>query len=114
MLNEKMERISIFNQDKTPMIFNTEEDAKQYIEDLIEKARYYAKRLANKLADVVEENESNKIIDEAINEIDEYTGTKFAILSDFTFDMLTDDCKLKSFECDLDNMGYKIVQCIIQ
>lgn len=97
-----------------PMTFDTEEAAKRYVEGLIERAKYYAKRLANNLANVSEEEERNRIIDEAIREIDEYAGTKFSILSDFAFDMLTGDCKLKSFECTLDKMGYKIVQCIIQ
>ena len=31
---------------------------------------------------------------------------------DFVYDMLTGDCKLKSDECNLDEMGYKIIQCI--
>lgn len=113
MINKKMERISIFDEEYKPMTFDTEEAAKQYIEDLIERARYYAKRLENKLVNMTEEKEKDKIIDEIINEIEGYTGTKFSILSDFVFDMLTGDCKLKSFECNLDNMGYKIVQCII-
>ena len=113
MINKKMERISIFDEEYKPMTFDTEEAAKQYIEDLIERARYYAKRLENKLVNMTEEKEKDKIIDEIINEIEGYTGTKFSILSDFVFDMLTGDCKLKSFECNLDNMGDKIVQCII-
>ena len=114
MLNAKMERISVFDEERKPMVFDTEEVAKRYVEDLIERAKYYAKRLANKITNVLDEEERNKIIDEAISEIDEYAGTKFSILSDFAFDMLTGDCKLKSLECDLDEMGYKIVQCIIQ
>lgn len=114
MLNKKMERIFMFDEECKPMTFDTEEAAKQYVEGLIERAKYYAKRLANKLANVSEEEERNRIIDEAIREIDEYAGTKFSILSDFAFDMLPGDCKLKSFECNLDKMGYKIVQCIIQ
>lgn len=113
MLNKKMERISMFDEERKPMTFDTEEDAKRYVEGLIERAKYYAKRLANKLANVLEE-ERDRIIDETIREIDEYAGTKFSILSDFAFDMLTGDCKLKSSECNLDEMGYKIVQCIIQ
>lgn len=114
MLNKKMERISMFDEERKPMTFDTEETAKRYIEDLIERAKYYAKRLANKLVNITEEKERDKIIDATINEIDEYAGTKFSILLDFTFDMLTSDCKLKSFECNLDEMGYKIVQCVIQ
>lgn len=114
MLNKKMERISMFDKERKPMTFDTEEAAKRYVEDLIERAKYYAKRLTNKLVNVSEEEERDRIIDETISEIDKYAGTKFSILSDFAFDMLTDDCKLKSFECNLDEMGYKIVQCIIQ
>lgn len=114
MLNNKMERITMFDEECNPMTFNTEEAAKRYVEGLIERAKYYAKRLANKLFNVSEEEERNRIIDDIISEIDEYTGTKFSALSDFTFDMLTGDLKLKSSECNLDNMGYKIVQCVIQ
>lgn len=114
MLNKKMERISMFDKERKPMTFDTEEAAERYLEDLIERAKYYAKRLTNKLVNVSEEEERDRIIDETIREIDEYVGTKSSILSDFTFDMLTGDCKLKSFECNLDEMGYKIVQCIIQ
>lgn len=114
MLNKKMERISMFDEERKPMAFDTEEAAKRYVEGLIERAKYYAKRLANKLVNVSEEEERDRIIDETIREIDEYAGTKYSILSDFAFDMLTGDYKLKSFECNLDEMGYKIVQCIIQ
>ena len=70
--------------------------------------------MANKLVNVSDEEERNRIIDGIIREIDEYAETKFSILSDFAFDMLTNDCKLKSSECNLDKMGYEIVQCIIQ
>lgn len=114
MLNKKMEKISIIDEEHKPMTFDTEEAAKRYAEGLIEKAKYYAKRLANNLVNVSEKAERDRLIDETISEIDEYAGTKFSVLSDFTFDMLTDDCKLKSSECDLDEMGYKIVQCVIQ
>lgn len=114
MLNKKMERISMVDEECKPMTFDTEEAAKRYAEGLIERAKYYAKRLANNLVNVSEKAERDRLIDETISEIDEYAGTKFSILSDFVFDMLTDDCKLKSFECNLNEMGYKIVQCIAQ
>lgn len=114
MLNTKMEKISMVDEEHKPMTFDTEEAAKRYVESLIEKAKYYAKRLANNLVNVSDKAERDRLIDETISEIDEYAGTKFSVLSDFTFDMLTDDCKLKSSECDLDEMGYKIVQCIAQ
>lgn len=114
MLNTKMEKISMVDEEHKPMTFDTEEAAKRYVESLIEKAKCYAKRLANNLVNVSEKAERDRLIDETISEIDEYAGTKFSVLSDFAFDMLTDDCKLKSSECNLDEMGYKIVQCVIQ
>lgn len=114
MLNKKNERISVFDKDRNPMIFDTKESADEYVEYLIERSKYYAKRLVNNLCGITDEKERDKIIDNAIDEIENDTKTKFSIISDFTFDMLTGDCKLKSFECNLDKMGYEIVQCIIQ
>jgi hypothetical protein len=113
MLNKKNERISVFDKDRNPMIFDTKESADEYVEYLIERSKYYAKRLVNNLCGITDEKERDKIIDNAIDEIENDTKTKFSIISDFTFDMLTGDCKLKSFECNLDKMGYEIVQCII-
>ena len=110
MLNKKNERISVFDKDRNPMIFDTKESADEYVEYLIERSKYYAKRLVNNLCGITDEKERDKIIDNAIDEIENDTKTKFSIISDFTFDMLTGDCKLKSFECNLDKMGYEIVQ----
>ena len=56
----------------------------------------------------------NKIIYNAIDEIENDTKTKFSIIFDFTFDMLTSECELKSPEYNLDKMGYEVVQYIIQ
>lgn len=112
MLNKKTERISVFDEERTPISFDSKEEAARYVEDLIERARYYAKRLANKLSGIVDENERGKIIDATMDEIEEYTGTKFSIIQDFAFDMLTGNCKLKAFECNLDEMGYNVIQCI--
>lgn len=114
MCNKKLERIYELDKTADPLIFDTEEDAKKYANDLIEKAKYYAKRLANRIDNIEEENKRDEIIREVFNEIDEYTGSKCNVLSDFTFDMLTEDCKLKSPECNLDKRGYNIVQCIIR
>lgn len=111
MLNKKNERITVFDKDRSPMVFDTKESADEYVEYLIERSKYYAKRLVNNLCGITDEKERDKII---YNAIDEYAGAKFSILSDFTFDMLTDDCKLKSSECNLNNMGYNVIQCIIQ
>ena len=114
MLNKKNERISVFDEDRSPMTFDTKDAADEYVEYLIERAKYYARRLANNFYGITEEKERDKIIDKAIDEIEEYTGTKFSIISDFTFDMLTGNCELKSSECNLDEMGYKVVQSIVQ
>ena len=70
MLNKKNERISVFDEDRNPMIFDTKESADD-------------------------------------------TKTKFSIISDFTFDMLTGNCEPKSSEYSLDEMGYKVIQHII-
>lgn len=113
MLNKKMERISMFDEERKPMTFDTEEAAKRYVEDLIERSKYYAKRLVNNLCGITDEKERDKIIDNAIDEIENDTETKFSIISDFTFDMLTGNCEPKSSEYSLDEMGYKVIQHII-
>lgn len=113
MLNKKNERISAFGKENTPMTFDSKESANEYAEYLVDKARHYAKRLANSISGIEDKTERERIIDATIDEIEEETGTKFGIVMDFTLDMLTGDCKLKSFECNLDEMGYKIVQCIV-
>lgn len=113
MINKKTERISVFDEERKPMTFETKEEADKNVESLIERARYYAKQLANKISGVDDEEERGKIIDTIIDEIEENTNTKFSIIQDFAFDMLTGDCQLKNSECNLDEMGYKIVQCIV-
>lgn len=114
MLNKKNERISAFDEERTPMTFDSKESANEYTGYLVDKARYYAKRLANKISGIEDKTEREKIIDATIDEIEEETGTKFGIIMDFTFDMLTGDCQLKNFECNLDEMGYKVVQYIVE
>ena len=59
-----------------------------------------------------EKEERNNAIDKTIRDIEEFSGSRFSVLSDFTFDMLTGDYELKSSECILDEYGYKIIQCI--
>ena len=113
MLNKNNERISAFDEERTSISFETKEEATKYVESLIERARYYAKRLANNISDVEDKTEREKIIDAAINEIEKETGTKFGIVMDFTFDMLTNDCKIKNEGCNLDEMGYEVIQCIV-
>lgn len=96
------------------MVFDTKESADEYAEYLIERSKYYAKRLVNNLCGIIDEKERDKIIDNAIDEIENDTKTKFSIISDFTFDMLTGNCEPKSSEYNLDEMGYRIIQYIIQ
>lgn len=45
MLNKKNERITVFDKDRSPMVFDTKESADEYVEYLIERSKYYAKRL---------------------------------------------------------------------
>ena len=113
MLNKKNERFLYLDKENTLMTFDSQEAANKYAEYLVDKARYYTKRLADNISGIEDKTEQEKIIDTMIDEINEEAGTKFSIIMDFAFDMLTEDCKLKSFECNLDKMGYKIVQCIV-
>ena len=68
-------------------------------------------------SDVKDETERDKIVHATIDEIEEYTGTKFSVLMDFVFDMLTDDSdnlKIKNEGCNLDEIGYRIIQYIVK
>ena len=61
-------------------------------------------------------DQTNGMIDNS-DEIEEYTGTKFSVLMDFVFDMLTDDSdnlKIKNEGCNLDKIGYRIIQYIVK
>lgn len=112
-INQKGEKISIFNEDRTVKTFDTKDKAEEYVKSLMEMATYYAKRLTNAYQNTKGKEEKNNIIDQTIKDIEKYTGTKFSVLRDFVYDMLTEDCKLKSSECTLDEYGYKIIQCIV-
>lgn len=110
VLNTQMDNANVFAPDRPPMIFETEEEAKRYMKELIEKAKCYAKELANKLMTDTDEDMQSKMIEQTLEEIEANTGTKRGILTDFVFDMLTLDGQLKSPECNLDQMGYRIIQ----
>ena len=112
-LNNKMETISPFDDNKTPIYFENEKEANKYMEDIIEKAKFYAKNIADKVSNISDDNEKDTILDNVINEIEKYSNTEFSIIKDLTFDMLTDDLQLKNSECNLDETGYKITQCIV-
>lgn len=112
-INLKGERISMFNEDRTVKTFATKDEAEEYVKGLLEKAACYAKRLAEDYAKARDKEERDSAIDNTIKDIEEFSGSQFSVLSDFTFDMLTGDCKLKSSECTLDEYGYKVIQCIV-
>ena len=57
MLNKKNERISALAKERTPITFDSKEAANEYIDALIDRARYYAKRLVNNVSDVKDETE---------------------------------------------------------
>lgn len=111
-INLKGERISMFDEERTVKTFDTKDKAEEYVKGLLEKAAYYAKRLAEDYANAQEKEERNNAINKTIRDIEEFSGSRFSVLSDFTFDMLTGNCGLKSSECILDEYGYKIIQCI--
>lgn len=106
-------RLSILDEDRAIKTFETYEDAENFIQELIFKAYEYSKNMVAELHDVSIQEERDAIIDKTLKAIEDYTGSKFSVLEDFLSDMLKGDCKLKSDECKLDEMGYKIVQCIV-
>lgn len=114
LLKSNTETISLLDKEKNPITFNSKEEAKRYIEDLIERARYYARRISTKLSNVEDKEEREKIIYSEMDNIEEYAGTKHSVIQDFVFDMLTEDGTLKTFECDLDKMDYKIIQYVVK
>lgn len=113
-INDKGERTSMFDENRKPKIFNTEEEAKKFIDDLLSKASEYAKNISSAVESAKNESESSDAISKGISDIEEGTGTKFSVIMDFVYDMLTGDGKLKSSECTLDEWGYHIEQWVIQ
>lgn len=112
MINEKTERISVFDKD-TPIIFKSKDEANLYLKNLIDLARYYAKYLANKLVEIKDKKEREEVFNRTIDEIEGRMHSKWSVVTDLMLDMLTSDLELKSCECNLDEMGCGIVQCIV-
>lgn len=111
-INKKGERISCFDEERTPITFSTKAAAEEYANEIITKAASYAKRIASQ-AKGENEVEEEKAIEAIFDEIDESTGTKCSLLSDFVYDMLTDYFQLKSPECSLNKWGCRIAQYAI-
>ena len=107
MLGSNYTTISSFSESETPMYFESEGDAKKYIDDLLKMSKQFAKKLNSKLSEEVNTGEDDEIIYSVINEIEEYTGSEWSIVTDFMEDMYKNDYRLK-------DMGYRIEQCIVK
>lgn len=96
--------------DSEPVCFETEEEAKIYIEKLIERAAEYTKKIIDNMTgdDKEDEKMMHSILDEAKN----YDGSRNTVIRDFILDMLSDDCKSARNNFQLTDMGYKIVQIV--
>lgn len=112
-LNLKAERISMWDEDRKPMTFKTEKEANEYAESLVSRAWDYAKYMVNRINSVMDKEERDRIFNEIYDKLENETS-RFSIVIDFMSDMLKGDYELKSGECKLDEMGYKVVQCVIQ
>lgn len=111
LMNTQLESISAFSKNRKPMVFDSEDNAEAYVLSLIEKAKVYAKDMDKKLQNA-SKDATGEIINNIIAKIEKETNTKFSILADFVYDMVDADGRLKSSECNLDQIGYEIVQCI--
>lgn len=114
-INEKQERISMFDEDRNPKTFDTEDDAGKYIKALLDEAATYARKLVADFAAC----DGDKIKESVV--FDTYRAnlklkydTNCSVVEDFVYDMLADDMSLKSEDCSLDQWGYKIVQTIVE
>lgn len=110
MINKKSEKVSIYNEQDGIMWFENKEDAIIHMEKFLDMAKFFARRLANEASNTDDISTLDRAILKTSLDIAKYTGTRSSIVSDFVFDMLTEDCKLKTPNCDLDNMEYKITQ----
>lgn len=105
--NRRVSKIRRQEQDAIGEIF-------KFFDDLLSKASEYAKNISSAVESAKNEYESSDAISKGISDIEEGTGTKFSVIMDFVYDMLTGDGKLKSSECTLDEWGYHIEQWVIQ
>ncbi|MSS07058.1 hypothetical protein FYJ38_00195 [Clostridium sp. WB02_MRS01] len=110
-LNLKGEKIGMFDEDRKPMIFETEKEAKEYAEHLVLKAWEYANLMVKELQAASNDEERNMSFDRIYTKVVDETS-KFSIIIDFLSDMMIGDNKLKFDECKLDEMGYRISQCV--
>ena len=75
----------------------------------MEKAKRYAKRLAESNND-----EIDNAVDIVVNDINKEMGSSLSIIEEFMHDMLDGDYKPKSPNYDLDLYSYEIIQCVVR
>ena len=93
-LNINDERISMFDDNKTPMYFEHKEKATEHVKNLIEKAWKYALQLQKDYSNANNEQEKDKIIDNWIDKIKSETS-EFNIVFDYACDILDENQNLK-------------------
>lgn len=98
---------SSFSESETPMYFESEGDAKKYMNDLLKVSKHFAEKLNSKLSEKAETEENDEIVYSVVDEIEEYTGSEWSVVTDFMEDMYKNDYVLK-------DMWYRIEQCVIK
>ncbi len=97
-----------------PITFDSEQAAIDYVNQLIEKSKSYAQKIANNICVDMLREEKDEIVDKVIDEIEKEFGSACNIVSDFTFDMIDNNYKPKTPDFCLDAYTYKIEQIVIQ
>lgn len=113
-INDKGERVSMFDKNRNPKIFDTEEAARKFMDDLISKAAEHAKNISNAVKESKDKAESDSVISKGLDNIEENAGTGFSVILNLVSDMLTGEGKLKYNDCSLDEWGYHIEQYVVQ
>lgn len=93
--------------------FSSAKDAEDYVGNLLNSAKKYAVKLENRylMCNTIEDKKKciRAILDEIKNEYGDCS-----VVRQFMRDILDDDCKMKNEYGDLDEMGYKIVQVVME
>lgn len=107
-------RLSVFDEDRSILTFDKEEDAEAYIQKLINQAKDIAKTMSDDITKAETKDAKGAAMDASFKKIEEVSGTRCSVLESLVCDMVNGDGILKSEDSDLDNWGYDVVQCIIQ
>ena len=108
-LMPNFQQMPVNSKDK-PLTFDSEQAASDYLAQLIEKSKNYARKIANCSCDDTMLDVANEVIDE----IEKEFGDSSCIITDFVCDMLGDNYKPKTPDFSLDVYEYKIEQVAIQ